>query len=156
MIGASALLFHGFSRSTRDRDLLVLDARCLDSKFWSDLAAEGAELEIRRGDLFDPLAGLVRIRVGTEIVDLVLGKFLWQRDILERAEEFQIDDQPLFVARASDLILLKLHAGGPQDAWDIVQLLTTPERDAWVREVEGSLEKLPDSCTELWRKILSS
>lgn len=126
MIGASALLFHGFSRSTRDRDLLVLDARCLDSKFWSDLAAEGAELEIRRGDLFDPLAGLVRIRVGTEIVDLVLGR------------------------------LLKLHAGGPQDAWDIVQLLTTPERDAWVREVEGSLEKLPDSCTELWRKILSS
>lgn len=94
--------------------------------------------------------------MGTEIVDLVLGKFLWQRDILERAEEFQIDDHPLFVARASDLILLKLHAGGPQDAWDIVQLLTTPERDAWVREVEGSLEKLPDSCTELWRKILSS
>lgn len=43
----------------------------------------------------------------------------------------------------ADLILLKLYAGGSQDAWDIEQLLTGPERAAVTAEIEATLGALP-------------
>ena len=63
---------------------------------------------------------------GESPIDVVVGKFGWQRRVLERAEPMG----ELPVVRAADLILLKLYAGGPQDAWDIQQLLLASSRDA--------------------------
>lgn len=54
---------------------------------------------------------------------------------------------------AADLVLLKLYAGGPQDAWDVDQLLDavpTIETD-----VTAALPALPTSCARLWRRILA-
>jgi hypothetical protein len=46
MIGGSALAVHGYARFTADVDLLTMDGRVLDEKFW-----DGADLpEIRKGD----------------------------------------------------------------------------------------------------------
>jgi hypothetical protein len=56
--------------------------------------------------------------------------------------------------RGSDLILLKLFAGGPQDAWDIQQLLAGPERAPLIAEVERDLQDLPGHASRLWRRIL--
>ncbi|HTF34813.1 MAG TPA: hypothetical protein VK714_14090 [Myxococcota bacterium] len=50
-----------------------------------------------------------------------------------------------------DLILLKLYAGGPQDAWDIDQLLDVDP--SVVTDVEATLGSLPEECTLLWRRI---
>lgn len=57
------------------------------------------------------------------------------------------------VARAADLILLKLFAGGPQDAWDVTQLLAVPDRSALVAEVEAALPALPEDARQLWRRV---
>ena len=51
-------------------------------------------------------------------------------------------------------ILLQLYAGGPQDAWDIHQLLGDAERAATVAAVESRLPALPRECRALWARVL--
>lgn len=53
---------------------------------------------------------------------------------------------------AADLVLLKLYAGGPQDAWDVHQLLDA--NPSLRGEVAGLSNALPDDCRALWRRIL--
>ncbi|MDX1997043.1 MAG: hypothetical protein SF066_04930 [Thermoanaerobaculia bacterium] len=155
VIGGRALASHGVGRATFDDDLLTVDRRCLDPAIWAPFLATPTKIDIRRGDLFDPLAGVVAFEEeGQKPVDLVVGRGLWQKAILDRAVTSEPSLLPL--VRPADLILLKLYAGGPQDSWDIVQLLALPESPLWRQEVESRLAELSDSCTELWRKILSS
>jgi hypothetical protein len=151
MIGALALAVYGVNRATVDVDLFVTDDSCLKPDLWTNLRSQGVSVDIRQGDLTDPLAGVVRLGApGETPLDVVVGKFAWQGRILERAEPLA----DFSVVRAPDLILLKLYAGGPQDSWDIQQLLLAPSRDSWVQEVEQRLPELPSACAEMWREIL--
>lgn len=151
LIGALALSAYGVNRASLDLDLFAADAACLKSDLWADLQNRGVAVEIRKGDLTDPLAGVVRFQAPGEIpVDVVVGKFPWQARLLERAEPIGGS----LVVRAADLVLLKLYAGGPQDAWDVHQLLSRPFREDLVREVESHLSELPERCRDLWKKIV--
>jgi hypothetical protein len=150
LIGASALAAHGVQRSTKDQDLLTVDPSSLQPELWRSLRDAGIEIEIRKGDLFDPLLGVVRFSApGERPIDLVVGKSGWQRDVLERAAA-----GPIPVVRAADLILLKLYAAGLQDAWDIQQLLEGDDRESLIAEVEKGISRLPREGIDLWRKIL--
>lgn len=114
LIGAAAVALRGVSRSTADVDLLTVDARCLDEALWADLRAEGHGLRLLKGDFDDPLAGSVRISpTAGRMVDVVVGRHKWQAEIIQRAERLSTGELILPVARSSDLILLKLFAGGP-------------------------------------------
>jgi len=154
LIGAVALTIHGVNRATHDVDLLVVDLSCLRLDFWTDLEDRGISVEVRKGDPMDPLAGVLRFRTpGEGPMDVVVGKFKWQRAILDRAVLMPAESL-IPVVRAADLILLKLYAGGAQDAWDIQQLLDGDDRDELVAEVEKFLPELPSDAAKLWRKIL--
>jgi hypothetical protein len=61
------------------------------------------------------------------------------------------------VASLPDLILLKLYAGGSQDAWDVDQSLATIDvtGDA-ARDVEQRPAALPADARRLWRRIRST
>ncbi len=156
LIGAEALSLRGVSRSTLDRDLLATDPRSLDVGFWGSLALPGVHLEVRRGDAEDPLAGVVRFsKEGERPVDLIVGRHGWQTRILERAETLDLGELSMAVPRPADLILLKLYAGGPQDAWDIAQLLAAEDREPVIAEVETRLHELPSDTRRLWQKILA-
>lgn len=156
LIGAEALAIRGASRSTIDRDLLTTDRRVLAPSFWDPPSFPGAELDVRTGDADDPLAGVVRFRAGAERpVDLIVGRHGWQDEILARAEPMRIDAATIAVPRAADLILLKLFAGGPQDAWDIAQLLADSQRAAYAAEVESRLADLPEDARQLWRRLVA-
>jgi hypothetical protein len=154
LIGAAALALYGVSRSTYDIDLLATERSCLDQAFWAPLSASGAVIEVRKGDLDDPLAGVVRFTEPAERpVDLVVGKARWQAEALARAESRIFAEVELPVLRAPDLILAKLYAGGPQDAWDIAQLLAAGDRERLYTEVEQYLGDLPTPAVRLWRRI---
>ena len=156
LIGASALNVHGVVRSSIDFDLFGLERACLDRRTWSGLETEGVSVEVRKGDPQDPLAGVVRFEVPTELpVDLVVGKFPWQRKILDRAGKAVFAGVELPVIRAVDLILLKLYAGGSQDAWDIQQLLAGPDRVSLIAGVEDELGVLSAECSRLWKRIVA-
>lgn len=154
LIGAGAMAIHGVSRATLDLDLLTTDRLVLGAGLWERLRGEGIEVEARRGDSEDPLAGVVRFRKkGERSVDLVVGRHSWQERIVRRSDRRTVEGVVIPVVRAADLILSKLFAGGSQDAWDIDQLLTAGDRDYLAGEVESSLGELPSDCADLWRKI---
>ncbi len=143
--------------STQDLDLLVTDRRCLDSAYWGPVRAAHVEVVIHRGDETDPLAGVARLRAaGEPPLDVVVGKPRWHSEVIERAVPAQVEGIEVPAARAADLILLKLYAGGPQDAWDITQLLTSPDRSLLAAEVNARVRDLPPDARALWTRIIEA
>jgi hypothetical protein len=151
IIGASALAVHGVSRSTFDIDLLTTDVRTLDASLWRDA---GAEIDVRRGDADDPLAGVVRLSAeGDRDVDVVVGRFQWQVEIVAAATPLVIADADVRVVDAAGLVLLKLFAGGTQDAWDISQLLDAGDLATLVAEVDQRVGTLPADARQRWAQL---
>jgi hypothetical protein len=151
LIGGMALAAHGVGRATQDFDILVLDAAHLSASSWDTLRDSGAEIEIRRGDAADPLAGVVRIsKAGEASVDVVIGKRPWHSGILDRRKTFSLGDLPVPVVEAADLVLLKLDAGGPQDRLDIQLLLRGPGGEALRADVERRLAASPKPLRRAW------
>lgn len=156
LIGAGALAAHGVSRSTHDLDLLATDPRVLQPGFWSALGGAGVAVEARLGDHEDPLAGVVRLsRIGDRSVDVVVGRAAWQSEMFGRAAGLALGGIVVPVAAASDLVLLKLFAGGPQDLWDVQQLLAAGDRRALSAAVEQVLPRLPPDARVRWVKALT-
>lgn len=152
LIGAGAMAIHGVSRSTSDLDLLVTDLRCLTDAYWS--SATDLVIDIRRGDATDPLAGVVRVRGrASGPLDIVVGRHAWQAAAVAAAIPSEIAGVAVPVVRRRDLVLLKLYAGGPQDAWDVTQLLGVPDGASTVSEVDTAVESLPVDAQALWRRV---
>ena len=157
LIGAGALAFHGVGRSTFDLDVLVTDRSVLVTAFWARLTGQGDILDLRVGDDEDPLAGVVRIsRPGARPVDVVVGRAAWQSEALRRATPFALGTVAIPVISVADLVLLKLYAGGPQDAWDVEQLLRLKGRTPLAADVERQLPRLPEHASVLWRRIVDA
>lgn len=156
LIGAGAMAVHGVSRSTFDMDLLLTDPAVLREPFWEPLRATTPSIDVRRGDAEDPLAGVVRIEApGERAVDLVVGRHGWQKRAIDRAKPAKVGGVDLPVVLPADLVLLKLFAGGPQDAWDIQSLLAAAEeRSALVASVKSEIESLPNDAAEIWKRIV--
>jgi len=57
------------------------------------------------------------------------------------------------VVLARDLVLLKLYAGGPQDIWDVRELLKQPDAEILSADVSTDLVSLPAAMQDLWRTI---
>lgn len=148
LIGAAALAARGVARSTYDIDILTTDVRVVASGFWELLRAEGADVDIRRGDVDDPLGGVIRVTSpGQRPVDVVLGKTRWHARAVERAD--RTPDGTAIVA-VRDLVLLKLYAGGTQDLWDVRALLELPGRATLVAQVDEDLAGLPADMRARW------
>lgn len=157
LVGGMALAAYGFARATLDADVLVVTTDILESGSWKNLEQVGAKVDVRRGDADDPFRAVIRVtRSGSSPVDVLVGRFVWQRDIVERATRVTLQDFELPVATAADLVLLKLFAGGPQDLVDARRLLDVATRDTLIAEVESRINALPDSCLPDWLRIKSS
>ena len=152
LIGAAALAAAGVARSTLDLDLLTLDARVLDPAFWGGLRQAGAQVDVRRGDTDDPLAGVIRATQAIDRpVDVIVGRHAWQQRAIDRAQTLS---SGLRVALPRDIILLKLFAGGTQDKWDIRQLLDAGDSSQLVADVDADLSDLPRPAASIWADIL--
>lgn len=157
MIGAAAMAAHGVARATMDIDLLLVGSECLASPAWDALRRSGLDVDVRRGDADDPLAGVVHLqRAGEQPIDVVVGSASWQRRAIDDATSIEFLGVRVPVASAHDLILLKLYAGSPQDRWDITRLLAALPNPELPREVESRLSALPPECRDSWREITAS
>jgi hypothetical protein len=88
LIGAHAIAARGYPRFTIDIDVLTTTDRVLDAAVWAALADAGAAIDPRRGDVDDPLGGVVHILLsdGTDI-DLIVAKWRWEADVIARAAD---------------------------------------------------------------------
>ena len=152
MIGATAMAALGSSRSTQDLDILTTDRTVLRSSFWTRLGSSGAKVDIRTGDIQDPLVGVVRItREGDRPVDIIVGEAPWQDKVLSDASLRRVADVEVPVVDAVGLILLKIYAGGPQDRWDIEQLLAiASDRQKLIELIDERVADLPPRCRRIW------
>jgi hypothetical protein len=157
LIGAHAMAARGYPRFTVDVDLLTADARVLETATWTALLTAGAQLDARRGDADDPLGGVAHLLLpdGTD-VDIVLAKWKWEADVIERADEMTISGKPIRVPRLSDLILLKLAAGGYLDVRDAAALLALADRQQVVREVEAHIDEVRPDIRASWVDLLAA
>lgn len=155
LIGAAALAVHGVSRATADVDLLTTDPRALRAPLWKGFETQGATVQLLKGDHDDPLAGNVRFSLaGNRTVDVVVGRHEWQHELIEGAPTLSIGDTTVKVVRPAGLVLLKLHAGGPRDAWDIRSLMESLEPAGTLEEeVDRMLPRLPAECQRLWKRL---
>jgi hypothetical protein len=156
LIGGRAVGARGYPRMTLDYDFMTSDARVLEPVTWRRMTEEqGARVDIRRGEHDDPIAGVTRVISGTIEADILLARGKWEREILERAEPLNLDGIIVPVPVTSDLILLKLAAGGPIDLQDIIVLLAT-DREQLVAEVESKIDQLQPSVSEEWALVKRS
>ena len=154
LIGGHAMAARGYPRFTIDVDLLTSDNRVLAADTWAGLERDGAEIDIRRGDDEDPLGGVVHLLLadGTD-VDLVLAKWKWEADLIDRAEPMSIGGVSIRVPRTGDLILLKLAAGGFIDLQDAKALLSLGDVDTVIRDVEAHIAEVRPDVRALWRDL---
>ncbi len=153
LIGAVAMAGHGFSRASADVDLLALDARLLRDVTWAPLRAQGHVVDVRVGDIDDPLAGVIRVDPeADEPVDVVVGASpRWQAGIIERAKPgATVDGAPARLPELADLVLLKLYAGGPRDIEDVRGLLALPTGPAAARQVDERVKIMPARVCRAW------
>jgi len=154
LIGAGAMAAHGVVRATDDLDLLVVDRSTLDPASWEPMRSQGVDIDVRRGDYSDPLAGVVRLTApGAESVDVVVGRSPWMAPLLERATKKDVAGVAIRIATVPDLILLKLYAGAARDLYDIHELLALEQRQAIQAAVDREISKLPRDAREEWHKI---
>ena len=147
---------HGVDRSTLDIDLFTVDHRVLDAAIWDPLrGVPGRTIDARRGDADDPLGGVVQLTsAGDRPVDLIVGRSSWQANMAAEAVRTGIHGIEIPVIRVSDLILLTLYAGGPQDVADIHQLPGRNDRDGVVDRVNVSVASLPGPARARWARII--
>jgi hypothetical protein len=158
LIGGHAMAARGYPRFTVDVDLLTTDQRVLGRETWTSLESAGALVERRRGDDEDPLAGVVHILLadGTDI-DIVVARWAWEADVIARAEILTVrEGMTIPVPTTSDLILLKLAAGGLVDVSDAAALIEIGDRESLVREIESRIDDVRPDVRDLWRELLSS
>lgn len=156
LIGGRAVGARGFPRMTLDADFLTGDERVLEREIWRPLELAGATIDPRKGDFDDPIAGVVHLGFadGAE-ADVLLARWKWELEIIDRAEPLDVGGTVVPVPLTSDLILLKLAAGGPIDIQDVVALVET-DRQRWIREVDRNIDTVRPDVSEAWARIKRS
>lgn len=126
LIGGMAIATRGFPRATKDLDFLITAKEELFRKeFPQKLKKIGLIVKKLKGDFDDPLRDLIRIvdKDKTPLIDFILVHWSWQEDIVNSAEELSLKGFNIPIAKAEDLIVLKLKAGSPRDLLDAEELM---------------------------------
>ena len=137
VVGGLATVLHGYARMTTDVDLAVDLAPEEAIKMIRALVGKGfrpqvpvppeafADPEVREVWLRDKhmLAFSLVDQVNSmRVVDLLLKLDVPFEELLARSEEVALNNTTVRIASVEDLIVLKRHAGRPQDLADIEQL----------------------------------
>lgn len=125
LVGGLAVIYYGVARLTKDADFMVIASRDTMRTIHEKLTEAGFESDFRRSDLFDPVGDLIRVRHAGVYVDLMQAHTLFHQDVVKRAVDTEIFNALLKMARAEDVILLKLLAGSPIDLYDAQNIFRT-------------------------------
>lgn len=160
LIGGLAVSARGAVRATKDIDFLIGRSLAQAASIVESLRREGLNATYRRGDIEDPLPGLIRVEIEGDPspirCDLLFAASQWQREAVERASEVNLEGLRVRVVQAADLFLLKLHAGGVMDLYDAAKLYGLQgddERRHWANRASehGKAKELAEALDFLSR-----
>ena len=125
VVGALAASVHGAVRASMDTDLLLFAGMQKAENLRRDFDRAGFLTELTRGDLDDPIPGLLRLRDAHDNqVDLLLGLRGMDPAALSRVIAVPFQGASLAFIGREDFIAMKLFAGGPLDLVDATPAIT--------------------------------
>ena len=130
LFGAQAALLHGAARLTADVDITI-HLRDADTKaLVKALSDAGFQMRVEGDDFIARTRVLPVVHTATGIPgDLVLAGPGLEELFLERAEIRDLDGVKVPVARAEDIVVMKILAGRPKDLEDVVAILAAHPDD---------------------------
>jgi len=125
VVGALAASVHGAVRASMDTDLLLFAGMQKAENLRRDFDRAGFLTELTRGDLDDPIPGLLRLRDAHDNqVDLLLGLRGMDPAALSRVIAVPFQGASLAFIGREDFIAMKVFAGGPLDLVDATRAIT--------------------------------
>jgi hypothetical protein len=122
VVGAMAGAFHGVVRASMDADAVLSVGVREGQRVRQALLDAGFAVELRTGDLGDPIAAVLEARDCFENrVDLLIGLKGMDAGVFTRAMQVRFGGELINVVGLEDFIAMKLFAGGPQDLFDATQ-----------------------------------
>lgn len=163
LIGGLAVGVHGIPRPTHDLDFTIAVDRAQLPKFLQVVIELGYDVphEFTTGWV-DQVAGMPLIKArqwveGKNIdVDVFLAESRFQKSLMQRRQQTEVEGLFAWVASAEDLILLKLIAGRPRDLGDIQDILLVQGKldrtylEQWANEL-GVQTRLVEAFEEFTR-----
>lgn len=156
IIGAVAMIPHGYTRATRDIDLMVWDRAAYQPSVWASVERVGrVELRETRDD-DDPVLAVARIGARSlRPIDVVMPRGAWHRDAIERAFSSgpKLERAGVVVSAVTlpDLIVMKLESGGIPARNDVIRLLeAAADRRTVEAAVVATLPHAPREARRSW------
>lgn len=145
LFGAQAALLYGVARFTADVDVTV-HLRGKDPKALVEaLSVAGFQMRVFGDDFIERTRVLPALHTATGIpVDIVLAGPGIEELFLERAEAHDLEGVRVPVARAEDILVMKVLADRPKDIEDVVAILAAHPNNldlGLVRSTLGLLEE---------------
>lgn len=129
VVGALAAAVHGSIRGSADADALVPIAVGRLSRLSRLLAKSGFSVDLRRGDVDDPIPAMLLVSdENHNRVDLLGGLRGLDPEVLARAVDVPFGGEVIRVVSREDFIAMKCFAGGPQDLEDARVALRTDKQ----------------------------
>ncbi len=159
IFGAQAAILHGAARFTEDIDITV-DLGTRTTRVLTDaLQSEGFQARVTDDEFIERTRVLPILHAATGIpVDVVLAGPGLEERFFEGVVLVEIEGIAVPVARAEDLVVMKILAGRPKDIEDVVTILGTKKNTFDVQRVrdlirlleqaldQRDLEPLLDTC----------
>ncbi len=148
LFGAQAAILYGVARFTEDIDVTVELGKRPTRALIDALADQGFSARITDDAFIATTRVVPLVHVRTSIpVDVVLSGPGLEEAFLDAAVEVDVDGIAVPVARAEDLVVMKVLAARPKDLEDIVVILAAQRRtfdEAQVRQLLLTLEQALD------------
>lgn len=149
LFGAQAAILHGASRLTADVDVTVALGAHTSQELVSTLRRESFVLRVEDVDAFVERTRVIPFRHEPSRIDLdvVLAGPGPEELFLARSEMRDVEGSTIPVARAEDVLVMKILAGRPKDREDVAQILVARGDTldiAMTRSTLGLLEKALD------------
>ncbi|HVU01661.1 MAG TPA: nucleotidyltransferase [Polyangiaceae bacterium] len=146
LFGAQAALVHGAARVTADVDVTVRLGTVTPARLATALKRNGFSLRVENPSFVRTTRVLPVLHVRTGVpADLVLAGPGLEDAFLERAAIRDVGGVAVPVARAEDLIVMKILAGRDKDLDDVAAILDARGAELDARDVRRTLELVQDA-----------